>query len=316
MTNVNPLVVDVSRVKDPSTRQILSYMLKALFDLRNRTGGSVDLGFSNLGDPGADRIVFWDESEDRSGWLEVSTGLSVSGATLVTNDSQINHDNLSGFVSAEHVNHGSVTLTAGNGLTGGGTIESSRSFAVGAGAGITVNANSIETNDSQIVHDDLSGFVPNEHIDHSTVTITAGTNLNGGGDLTTNRTINLDSAISLDSVTADEHITGDNVTAKSGTGNSYNGYFYKTSTGAVYLDAITSGAGSTSFHIRTYNNGTYHDFRFGNDGAFTTDSVRVGTKTPSSASDTGTTGTIAWDSSYLYVCTATDTWKRVAIATW
>jgi hypothetical protein len=37
---------------------------------------------------------------------------------------------------------------------------------------------------------------------------------------------------------------------------------------------------------------------------------------PSSASDTGTAGTIAWDASYVYVCTATDTWKRVAIATW
>lgn len=40
------------------------------------------------------------------------------------------------------------------------------------------------------------------------------------------------------------------------------------------------------------------------------------TKTPSSASDTGTTGMIAWDSNYIYICTATDTWKRVAISTW
>jgi hypothetical protein len=39
-------------------------------------------------------------------------------------------------------------------------------------------------------------------------------------------------------------------------------------------------------------------------------------KTPSSASDTGTTGQIAWDGSYLYVCTATDTWARAALATW
>jgi len=37
---------------------------------------------------------------------------------------------------------------------------------------------------------------------------------------------------------------------------------------------------------------------------------------PSSASDTGTTGTIAWDSNYIYVCVATNTWKRVAISTW
>lgn len=40
------------------------------------------------------------------------------------------------------------------------------------------------------------------------------------------------------------------------------------------------------------------------------------TKTPASAAATGTAGTIAWDADYIYVCTATDTWKRVAIATW
>ncbi|GEM_PF-2555959 len=39
-------------------------------------------------------------------------------------------------------------------------------------------------------------------------------------------------------------------------------------------------------------------------------------KTPSSASDTGTTGDIAWDNNYVYVCVATNTWKRSAISTW
>tara|TARA_R110000822_G_scaffold64090_1_gene157525 strand:+ start:518 stop:1015 length:498 start_codon:yes stop_codon:yes gene_type:complete len=38
--------------------------------------------------------------------------------------------------------------------------------------------------------------------------------------------------------------------------------------------------------------------------------------TPASATATGTVGTISWDSGYIYICTATDTWKRVAIATW
>lgn len=37
---------------------------------------------------------------------------------------------------------------------------------------------------------------------------------------------------------------------------------------------------------------------------------------PSSASDTGTAGELAWDSGFLYICTATNTWKRVAVATW
>lgn len=40
------------------------------------------------------------------------------------------------------------------------------------------------------------------------------------------------------------------------------------------------------------------------------------THTPSSAADTGTTGQIAWDTGFVYICTATNTWKRVAIATW
>lgn len=40
------------------------------------------------------------------------------------------------------------------------------------------------------------------------------------------------------------------------------------------------------------------------------------TKTPANASATGIAGTIAWDANYIYICTATNTWKRVAIATW
>jgi hypothetical protein len=37
---------------------------------------------------------------------------------------------------------------------------------------------------------------------------------------------------------------------------------------------------------------------------------------PASATATGSAGLIRWDANYIYVCTATDTWKRVAIATW
>lgn len=37
---------------------------------------------------------------------------------------------------------------------------------------------------------------------------------------------------------------------------------------------------------------------------------------PASAIATGNVGDIAQDGSYLYVCTAANTWKRVAISTW
>ena len=38
--------------------------------------------------------------------------------------------------------------------------------------------------------------------------------------------------------------------------------------------------------------------------------------TPSASASAGVKGTITRDASYLYVCTATNTWERVAIATW
>jgi hypothetical protein len=39
-------------------------------------------------------------------------------------------------------------------------------------------------------------------------------------------------------------------------------------------------------------------------------------KTPASATAAGNAGDICWDASYIYICTATNTWKRVAISTW
>lgn len=45
--------------------------------------------------------------------------------------------------------------------------------------------------------------------------------------------------------------------------------------------------------------------------------IRVATsKTPASAAATGNAGEICWDASYIYVCTAANTWKRAALSTW
>lgn len=86
---------------------------------------------------------------------------------------------------------------------------------------------------------------------------------------------------------------------------------------------IASGTGRWNF----YAAGTANNYFAGNVGIGTSsptakldvssDVIRLRTaKTPASASATGNAGDIAWDSSYIYVCVATNTWKRVAIATW
>jgi len=47
------------------------------------------------------------------------------------------------------------------------------------------------------------------------------------------------------------------------------------------------------------------------------DTMRLRTaRTPASAGATGAVGEICWDTDYIYICTATNTWKRAAISTW
>lgn len=39
-------------------------------------------------------------------------------------------------------------------------------------------------------------------------------------------------------------------------------------------------------------------------------------RAPATTSSAGTPGQLAYDASYIYICTAVDTWKRVAVSTW
>ena len=65
--------------------------------------------------------------------------------TLISSSAQVDHDSTTNFVANEHIDHTSVTMTAGNGLTGGGDISSTRTFNVAsANNGITINADNIE----------------------------------------------------------------------------------------------------------------------------------------------------------------------------
>ncbi len=95
---------------------------------------------------------------------------------LDVNEGSIDHDALQNFVTNEHIDHTSVSIIAGNGLTGGGDITADRTLNV---------------DESDVDHDALQNFVADEHIDHSTVNITAGTGLSGGGDITASRTIDI-----------------------------------------------------------------------------------------------------------------------------
>ena len=132
--------------------------------------------------------------------------------TVNSVDSEIVHDNLSGFVANEHIDHSSVSISAGDGLSGGGTIASTRTLNVDINGASDLAApatgdellisdasdsNAIKKADvASIVnladHDALTNFVANEHIDHTSVSISAGDGLTGGGTIASTRTLSVD----------------------------------------------------------------------------------------------------------------------------
>ena len=78
-----------------------------------------------------------------------SLGGSITAATIgdaigaLSASVNVDHDATTNFVANEHIDHTSVSVIAGNGLTGGGTIAADRTLNIGAGTGVTVNANDV-----------------------------------------------------------------------------------------------------------------------------------------------------------------------------
>ena len=162
--------------------------------------------------------------------------LDTLGDGVISSSAQVTLTDLSDYDANDHIDHTGVTLTAGNGLTGGGTIAASRTFAVGAGDGITVNADDIQVDatvlrttgdavisaSAQVSLTGLSDYDANDHIDHTSVTMTAGNGLTGGGTIASTRTFNIGQGDGI-SVTANDiavdgtvlRTTGDNVVSAS-----------------------------------------------------------------------------------------------------
>lgn len=78
------------------------------------------------------------------------------------------------------------------------------------------------------------------------------------------------------------------------------------STGEVGLEAF-SNTGTLGGAIYLTSDGS----------AVTSGKLRVTNSTvPVTSSSAGSNGQIAWDSSYIYVCVNTNTWKRAALSSW
>ena len=144
---------------------------------------------------------------------------------------------------------------------------------------------------------------------------------------TSNSLFDSDAAIAITNPNSDTFGRSTNLNFNQGTDASIGRI---ASIASVYTTFSTSVGGALAFSTNNGSGTVGEKMRItstGNVGIGTTspttlldvnaDTVRVRTaRTPASASATGATGEICWDANYIYVCTATNTWRRTAISSW
>jgi hypothetical protein len=177
-------------------------------------GDTCNISASLTADAITDQIEIGTVDGDNDHILIYDSGV---GLRKVTPQNFINDLNI---VTSFNVSDGTTSVPVDQGET--------ITFADGAGAEFvvtnvggqpTVTVNSV---DSEIVHDNLNGFVANEHINHTNVVLTAGSGLVGGGDISASRRFDV---VGGDGITVTENeveVTVDNTTielsATNGTG--------------------------------------------------------------------------------------------------
>lgn len=72
------------------------------------------------------------------------------GTVQTATQGTIDHNSLANYSANQHVDHTTVSISTGNGLTGGGTIASTRSLSVVAGTGAVVNSTGVHVNSAYI----------------------------------------------------------------------------------------------------------------------------------------------------------------------
>jgi len=129
-------------------------------------------GSNRFGDAGNDTHSF-------TGSVQISGSITTIGAStatsfngiinatngVVSGSSQVSHDSTTGFVANKHIDHTSVLISAGNGLSGGGDISSTRTLTLDSGSthfttGVktTLNSNTVISGSSQITYASISSI--------------------------------------------------------------------------------------------------------------------------------------------------------------
>ena len=167
----------------------------------------------------------------------IKTKLNTDG--VISGSSQISHDSTTGYSANKHVDHTSVLISAGNGLSGGGDISSTRTLTLDSGSAhftggvkTKLNAETVISGSSQVTglsnaqltNSTISGKALGTNLDTLTIgTGLSGTSYNGSGAVTianTGVTSNVaGTGITVSGATGAVTITNAGVTTITGTAN-------------------------------------------------------------------------------------------------
>jgi len=117
-----------------------------LYPTTNRLVKSINsehLGDSNISDNGTTVTILSN--------AVVNGTFSATGTTLVSGSSQINHNTTTNYVANQHIDHTSVSIVAGNGLSGGGTIETNRTMSLDTSSSTFTNGVKSKMNSDGVV---------------------------------------------------------------------------------------------------------------------------------------------------------------------
>ena len=133
------------------------------------------LGLESLTAPAGDRIFFYDQSASSSAFLQIGTGLTITGTTIDNSDRGSSKNIYKTFTD------GAATATAAS---------NSDTFKFRGTAGVTV---AVANNDATHGDNLLIGLsnVPNSSLQNSSLTVAAGNGLTGGGSVALGGTVTL-----------------------------------------------------------------------------------------------------------------------------
>ncbi len=234
--------VDTDDLTEGTTNKYyLDSRVKTKLDAENVISGSSQV-FSNVsGD-----VVIASNGVATIQANSVALGTDTSGdyvASLVagTNITLTNNSG-EGATPTIALTNNSITI-AGQSTSLGGTITAATiGNAIGAFSG-----------SSQVSHDSTTGYSANRHVDHTAVSITAGSGLTGGGDISTTRTISIANLGVTDAMLAgsisNAKLTNSSVTVTAGTGMSGGGAVSLGGSVTLTNAGVTSNVAGTGISV-------------------------------------------------------------------